>query len=60
MTNTDLYLCDIANNLKSLEVGCIDTDGIEQELAEINDTLQDINDNISEKLDKLIEVLSNE
>ena len=58
MSNTDFLLSDIAYAIKNID-GFVDNENIEDELKDLNAAIQNLNDDLNEKLDKLIEVLSN-
>lgn len=58
MSNTDFLLSDIANAIKNID-GFVDNENIEDELKDLNATIQNLNDDLNEKLDKLIEALTN-
>lgn len=60
MSNYDLVLADIAGSIKDLEINGTDTDGIEQELYNLSNLVENLNNDLNERLDKLIEVLKNE
>lgn len=52
-------LKQIADNIANLDSIALDSDNIECELSEINDSIQNLNDDLNERLDTLIEVIKN-
>lgn len=52
-------LKQIADNIANLDSIALDSDSIECVLSEINDSIQNLNDDLNERLDNLIEVIKN-
>lgn len=57
-SNIELQLSFIAKSLENIDNVIIDTDDLHYEISELRQSLESLNDDFNEKMDKLIEVLS--
>lgn len=57
-SNIEMQLSFIAKSLENIDNVTIDTDDLDYDLSELTKAVESLNDDFNEKMDKLIEILS--